>query len=215
MQLMLSRHGNTFDPGDKVVMCGTQNDVPLVTEGGNQAERLGEALRQQGITPSIVCCSELCRTQRYAEIVMEKLGIPGDPIVDPRLNELDYGDWTGLTHPEIVEKYGEEEVEAYEQNRIWPQNGSWGENEQSVQNRVESFAKDILKFAEPDDVILAVTHGGLMRYFLDLAPGELENRIEAGTTKIKTGHVCKLTQQKDKSFNVSYWNVDPRDAQKL
>ena len=39
MRLILSRHGNTFSPGEKAVWVGRRSDLPLVEEGRRQAVR--------------------------------------------------------------------------------------------------------------------------------------------------------------------------------
>jgi probable phosphoglycerate mutase len=38
MQLILSRHGNTFSPQDAVVWVGAKQDLPLVDSGVLQAK---------------------------------------------------------------------------------------------------------------------------------------------------------------------------------
>ena len=51
MKLYLIRHGNTFAPGDKVTWVGSQNDLPLVESGIQQAQTLSSALQKQNIIP--------------------------------------------------------------------------------------------------------------------------------------------------------------------
>ena len=41
MLLLLARHGNTFDKGDKVVWVGARTDLPLTAKGREQARALG------------------------------------------------------------------------------------------------------------------------------------------------------------------------------
>ena len=44
MLLLLARHGNTFEPSDKVVWVGARTDLPLTSMGREQAAALGEGL---------------------------------------------------------------------------------------------------------------------------------------------------------------------------
>src|SRR5689334_17941090 len=109
MNLILSRHGNTFGPNDPVVWAGLTNDLPLVEAGIAQAERLGRVLQIQKIRPVAVYCSSLQRTSKYASIIIERAELRLKPIVDKRLDEIDYGAWTGLTNSEIIKLFGEKE----------------------------------------------------------------------------------------------------------
>ena len=43
--VILCRHGNTFNAGEKVFMVGAQEDLPLTEHGCRQATQLGEAIR--------------------------------------------------------------------------------------------------------------------------------------------------------------------------
>ena len=119
MQLILSRHGNTFAPEDKSVWAGTSNDLPLVQKGLEQAETLAAALIANQIRPKTIYCSPLQRTKIYAQIVIDRLKLSYKPIVDQRLNEIDYGDWTGLTNEEVAAKFGQEDLELWTKHSLW------------------------------------------------------------------------------------------------
>src|SRR4051812_27218223 len=93
MDLILSRHGNTFAPGQEAVWTGASNDLPLVEKGWQQADKLAHALMARTISLAAVYCGPLKRTRDYAVRVIEKVKFPGSEVVDPRLNEIDYGDW--------------------------------------------------------------------------------------------------------------------------
>jgi probable phosphoglycerate mutase len=83
MQILFVRHGNTFDPGDKVVWVGGETDLPLVDKGGAQAQAVAEALRRCNLVPDRIFAASLQRTRRTADIIAAELGLP-PPIVDER-----------------------------------------------------------------------------------------------------------------------------------
>lgn len=209
MNLLLSRHGNTFNPGEPSVWAGATNDLPLVEKGLAQAERLAETLISKNIKPAAVYCSPLQRTSRYASIVIERLKLNLKPIVDPRLHEIDYGAWTGLTNDEISRRFGEAALKAWDDRSQWPARSGWGSSETGVIREVRSFAEDLIERYSTTDTVLIVSSNGRLRYFLTLAEGEFARRIESGTFKIKTGHVCKLRYESG-AFKVEYWDQEPR-----
>jgi broad specificity phosphatase PhoE len=92
LTLILTRHGTT-PAGD--VMLGGQMDVPLAPKGRIQAEALRDRLA--GVRIDRIISSPMLRALETAQTIAS-----GRPIeVDPRLRELDYGRWEGLTYAEI------------------------------------------------------------------------------------------------------------------
>jgi probable phosphoglycerate mutase len=197
-------------------MVGLKEDLPLVQKGGEQAEALGIALREQNKIPTVVICGELRRHRRFAEIVMEQLGIPGEPIIDARLNEVDYGPWGGLSDAEVEAKFGPEELQAWRRDRVWPKTAGWKPAEDLIKLNVRSFALDCAKFApEKRERILAISSGGILRYFLDLVPGAWEKQHLAQMHHVKTGRVCKIQQDSAGAMSMAYWNIDPATGEAL
>lgn len=75
-----------------------QADPELSPRGLEQAERAAGALA--GVTIDLVVASDLIRARRTAEIIAGRLGI-NEVTIDRGLREVDVGEWTGLTRPEI------------------------------------------------------------------------------------------------------------------
>ena len=71
------------------------SDIPLTTQGEEQARRLAARLR--GLTFSHVISSPRTRAQRTCELA----GFAASMEVDPELREWDYGDFEGRTRAEI------------------------------------------------------------------------------------------------------------------
>ncbi len=141
MKVILSRHGNTFSASDPVVWVGATQDLPLVNSGILQAKRLAQALQKADIHPKEVYCSPLKRTRDYAAIVVEQLHAALKPIVDARLNEIDYGNWAGLSNTQIQELGEGAELSAWENFSIWPQIAGWSGSPAHMVRRLKNFAK--------------------------------------------------------------------------
>jgi len=214
MNIILSRHGNTFGPNDPVVWTGATNDLPLVEKGLAQAEKFAQALMTQKIRPAAIYCSPLQRTAKYAGVIVQRLELPFQPIVDPRINEVDYGEWTGLTNEQVKERFGEVALRGWDKRSEWPAQGNWGGSPETVIAEAKSFVEDLLQWHDRNDTIVVVTSNGRLRYFLTLAHGEFEKRVKDGSFKVKTGNVCKLVCETEK-IQIAYWNADPAALPKL
>ncbi len=208
MNLILSRHGNTFGPNDPVVWAGSANDLPLVEAGVIQAETLAKALIEQNIQISDVFCGPLQRTKRYAEIVSKRLKTTSSPLIDDRLNEIDYGAWSGLTNEQIIDRFGEEALQDWDERCRWPKHGRWGGTETQTFEEVRSFITDLVRRYPEDSTLLVITSNGRLRYFLKWITDEFEKRIRDNQFKVKTGHICKLSHC-ESSPRVCYWNANP------
>jgi len=93
MKLLLIRHA---EQASKV--CNA--DVSLSAEGRKQAEALADRLSSYNI--DALYSSPLLRARETAEAAAERLGIP--VTVKSGLSEMDFGELTGLTHKERIEK---------------------------------------------------------------------------------------------------------------
>jgi broad specificity phosphatase PhoE len=76
MLLLLARHGNTFNKGDKVVWVGARTDLPLTAKGCEQALALGQALLPFAPRIKRVISGPLLRTREHAGILCEALKTP-------------------------------------------------------------------------------------------------------------------------------------------
>lgn len=101
-RLILVRHGRTDEQGS---YCGRGCDPELNEAGRRQASVLAEAFR--GVSVSAVYSSALRRARQTAEAILGSLsgGNELDVRRDSRLDEMDFGDWDGLTYDEIAERW--------------------------------------------------------------------------------------------------------------
>ncbi len=211
MRLILARHGNTFEPGDKALWVGRKEDLPLAQEGEQQAKVLADALKSAGIHPAAVYCGPLMRTRRFASIVVEELDLRLAPIEDDRLTEIDYGAWGGLTNEQVIQRYGTDPVLAWQTESRWPTGAGWQPGEDAVIERIDSLVSHVLKRHAASEAILFVSSNGVLRYFLKLAPGLFERQQRSGGLKVATGQVCLLSHGAG-GFEVERWDSDPRTA---
>jgi broad specificity phosphatase PhoE len=208
MNLILARHGNTFLASEPAYYVGSQQDLPLVPFGIEQATAIGHDLAQQHGHLAAVYSGPLNRMRSTAQFALEAMHSPLPVHIDERLNELDYGLWSGLTSQEVRQRFGDEEYEAWERQSQWPKLGEWPESEQSVTARITAFAQDLTQRYTQDDTILVVASNGCLRYFLKLIPGAFEEKVQHRQLKIGTGHLCHFQYQND-AWTLHYWNRAP------
>ncbi len=208
MKIILSRHGNTFSATDPVVWVGATQDLPLVDSGILQAQCLAHALQKTDILPKTVYCGPLKRTRDYATIVLERLHSSKKPIVNPRLNEIDYGNWAGLTNTQIQEIDGGEELSAWENLSVWPKFAGWKGSPTHMIKEIREFTKDLITKYDSTDTILIVSSNGRLRYFLKLIPGLFEQTVQDKVFKIATGNICLLTYE-NRKWQMQFWNQKP------
>jgi broad specificity phosphatase PhoE len=151
--LLFIRHAETDMAG---TFCGHSN--PLVNERGHQQiDVLLKALRAEPI--DAVYSSDLHRAVITAAALAESLGCPWD--TTPALREISFGEWEGLTWPEIETKdavYARDWSEAYPN---LPAPG--GESFDAFQSRVLNEVQNLLTL---DGYFAVVTHAGAMRVVL-------------------------------------------------
>ncbi len=98
-EFFLIRHGET-DWNVEGRYQG-QADPPLNERGRAQAQRVAEALREQRL--DALYASDLRRAAETAEAIGRATGLPVR--YDPRLREIDQGEWQGLLVTEIERRY--------------------------------------------------------------------------------------------------------------
>lgn len=157
--LLLIRHGHT--EWSRSGRYQGRSDLPLVAEGRDQARQLGQRLKGQGVVS--VFTSPLCRASETAAIVAESLGL-GVPLVDPRLAEMAYGQWEGMTQAEIRLRWPD-------QLRRWkrfPDSAAApaGESLAQVRERLNEFFSDPLWQQPIAGGVLIVSHLGPIRVAL-------------------------------------------------
>lgn len=209
MKIIFSRHGNTFTPLETPVWVGAREDLPLVASGVQQAKNLAFVLQHAGLDLKAIYCSPLLRTKHYAKIIIEEIHSSLKPIIDPRLNEIDYGTWSGLSNIEIqAQKGGGEALTAWEKLSQWPQGADWLGSPEIIFSEIKAFTDDLIRKHALEDTVLVVTSNGKLRYFLQLIPGEFEKHIHNQTFKVSTGNISLFAYDSIK-WQIKFWNKKP------
>ncbi|MAN79227.1 MAG: hypothetical protein CMM77_17100 [Rhodospirillaceae bacterium] len=210
MRLLLVRHGNTFEAGQTPVRVGANEDMPLTAAGEGQAHALADALKKTSIRPGLFVCGPLKRTQRHTEILMTDLGASETAEVDPRLTEIDYGPWGGLSDPEIIDRFGPaaaRELDAWEKESRWPtETAQWLPGADTVRRDIKNLTADLSARLGADDTALICSSNGILRYFLDLTSEGLAGHQAAGNAKMATG-AASLLDITNGHVRIRFWNV--------
>ena len=199
--LILARHGNTFEAHERAVWVGARTDLPLTAEGLAQAERAAGYLVAHSRVPERVVAGPLQRTRAFAAVIAGRFGLR--PEIDERLKELDYGAWEGLDAAEVVVRFGQADLSAWEEGLIWPADARWSEGKSAVEQRVGAVLDD-LRAAAQGGIILAVTSNGVLRFVRLMVSGDRASRA----TKVRTGALC-LLRPADRGWAVDGWDIRP------
>jgi probable phosphoglycerate mutase len=151
-----------------------QKDIPLNDLGRVQAEEAGRILARTGLRVDALdhVASPLCRTRETMEIVRAAAGLPPTGYrTDPRLVELTFGFWEGLTWKE-VRRQDPQRAAARERDK-WGYVPPQGESYAMLAERVRPVLDGLTRPA------VVVSHGGVARAFLHLAGG-VSQRFAAG-----------------------------------
>jgi broad specificity phosphatase PhoE len=123
-----------------------RTDLPLISEGENQAKALAATVSAQEF--ALILCSPLLRARQTGELA----GLGDGAVIDPDLAEWDYGEYEGLTTPEIRrERPGWD---------LFEDGAPGGESAEEVGTRADRVIERVR--AAPGDVV-CVAHGHLLR----------------------------------------------------
>ncbi len=148
-RLYFLRHGQTTWNADGNRYAGA-SDVPLTEAGIEQAKQGAILLRDLQFDE--VYSSALSRARDTAKLALAGRDIP--IVQDPRLNEMNYGDWEGKTHAEIRAEPDNHWLDwVADPDAYRP--GGHGELASEVVARVTAFLYDVMK---PGCTVLAVAH---------------------------------------------------------
>ena len=185
MTVLLARHGETeWSAGGRHT---SHTDVPLTDAGRRDAARLGERLA--GREFALVLTSPLQR----ARVTCELAGLGANAVVDGDLVEWDYGEYEGLTTPQIRES-----VPGWS---VWSHSTPGGETAEQVTARAD---RAIARVVDAGGDVAVFSHGHFLRVLgarwigLPAAYG--------GHLALSTGAVCELGFERERRA-IEVWNT--------
>ncbi len=186
--MVLLRHGAT-----EWTLTGQhtgRTDIPLLEQGGDQAKAAGELVRALGFTSfAQVLTSPLRRAAETSELA----GFVADP--EPDLMEWDYGDYEGLTTPEIRE--------TRPGWNLWEDGVPDGERASDVGRRADRV---IERARRCDGPTLCVAHGHFLRVlaarWIGLPP------VAGRLLVLFPGAICVLGDERGTAV-IELWNRMP------
>ena len=195
MDLILVRHG---DSEAAAGLCIGHTDVALSSGGFLAIQRL--AAQWQGEAPRFLFTSDLRRAQQSAQVFAARFAT--EPLADPRLREIDLGEWDGQRWDTIATQ----DAARY---RHWADNwliqeAPGGESFSDVIRRTGAWLAALLGSTGDNDCVLTMAHAGSIRALLCHALGLPPARAFA----LKVDHArASRIRYRLGQFEVSYTNA--------
>lgn len=165
-RIWLIRHGKV-DASDSAY---GDEDVPLSAEGLQQTQKI-EAGLGEFLQPNVVVASPLIRARAMGEAVARSSG--ATLRLDPRLKEMNRGEWQGLPRTEYAERWKDAAEEYWTDPLHW--RGHGGESEAMLVERTFPVLEDVAREASGSIAVIAA-HRQVIRSIvataLGLPPGQ-------------------------------------------
>jgi broad specificity phosphatase PhoE len=176
-KLVLVRHGETeWSASGKHTSV---TDVPLTESGRRDAVRLAERLAGRDF--ALVLTSPRARARDTAALA----GLADRAQIDEDLAEVAYGEYEGLTTPEIRE--------SHPGWNVWDDGSPGGETVEEVGTRVDRV---IARALAVDGDVIAFAHGHLLRILGARWIGL--DAVYGGNLGLHTGSVCELGFERER-----------------
>lgn len=143
-ELWIVRHGETEWSASG--QHTSRTDLPLTEAGREQARRVADTLAGVGFLE--VLCSPLRRARQTAELC----GFGAAAQITDELREWDYGDYEGLTTPQIHAERPDWE--------LWTDGCPGGESPGAIGERIDGL---LARIGAVEGVVLAFAHGHVLR----------------------------------------------------
>jgi probable phosphoglycerate mutase len=209
--LIITRHGNTFRPGETPTRVGARTDLPLVEE--HRGRSIGLYLKDRDLIPGAVYAAPLRRTMETARLAAEAMNLKTEVIPAADFTEIDYGPDENRTEEEVVLRLGGGDaakgqaiVDAWNRRASVPD--GWLVNPSQIVRAWHDFADHVLK-NERGHTTLLVTSNGILRFAPTLT-GDLGRFAREHDLKVSTGGLCIFENDGTGSlWTCAAWDVRP------
>jgi 2,3-bisphosphoglycerate-dependent phosphoglycerate mutase len=175
-KLILLRHAESLWNA-KGVWSGI-TDIGLSEKGKSDCSVIAEALKNTGIRIDVAFYSQQSRTQETLTGVLKAMGLTDvQKVCEPRFNERNYGEYTGMDKWKVKELLGEEKFNQV--RRGWDVPIPNGETLKEVCARVVAAYQDrIVPLLRDAKNVLLVGHGNGLRALMKHLDSMSEKEIE-------------------------------------
>jgi probable phosphomutase (TIGR03848 family) len=199
MTVILLRHGRSTS-NTAHTLAGRSDGIDLDDKGREQAKGVVE--RIGSLPVKAIVRSPLLRCERTVEPLAAALGL--EPVVEERLSEVDYGQWTGRKIEELFKEPLWAVVQQQPSAAVFPD----GEGLARVQARaVEAVREHDRRLAaehETDVLWVACTHGDVIKAVLADALGTHLDSFQRITTDPASMSVIRYTSVRPFVMHVNH-----------
>lgn len=174
MNILFIRHGESEANRAKVLSSRIEEPYDLTSKGVAQIKEASRSL--SGNRFSAIYSSPLVRAVHSAKLIKQQCQIDGDLIIDNRVAEIDYGEYSGKPNNQVLDQVRLRQINGDYEIKF----GTYGENKRQILIRLCDFIIDVIKRHQDDENIIVVSHGTVIA----LVEGFINN-----TKKIKAEHL--------------------------
>ena len=167
MRLVLIRHAHSQSNASGV-LSGRLPNIHLSEKGIKQSQQLSERLGNFAVAQLRVSPMERCfeTLSPWLNDVVLKNSPDFEPIIDPSLNEVDYGDWSGKKLITLARKKEWRTVQESPSRMYFP----GGEGIAQMQSRAMSVVHELAKLPDSKTAVI-VSHGDVIKSIVASAVG--------------------------------------------
>ena len=167
MRLVLIRHAHSQSNASGV-LSGRLPNIHLSEKGIKQSQQLSERLGNFAVAQLRVSPMERCfeTISPWLNDVVLKNSPDFEPIIDPSLNEVDYGDWSGKKLITLARKKEWRTIQESPSRMYFP----GGEGIAQMQSRAMSVVHELAKLPDSKTAVI-VSHGDVIKSIVASALG--------------------------------------------
>lgn len=197
-RVIVWRHGETAHNASGIYQG--QLDSHLSERGREQAAAAAQALAARQVDRLL--SSDLARAADTADALAARTGLRVEH--DPRLREIHVGQWQGMAHTEVVERFPEV-VAALDRGEDQVR-GVTGERVADVRVRVRAVFEELTQRLGPDGTAVVTTHGMASRALVADVVGLSYQQAWLSLVGLRNCHWAELVEHRT-GWRLEAWNV--------